>query len=533
MSNDERAPDRPIEKIAPIVALRAVTRLKYHLIRFTVKRDLETLRIIPGGPWLAIGAAVAMATTFGLLRVGIGEMYAESVAFLLLAPVVGLLGWTLGVLLVLLYAAFDLSVSLGSIPPETVLGRLVSYGVLYALVVLIPSAQRTVYLTVLQRGRERTDGHNHWELAAAITSALVTGGLVYLWATVAPYLIRPLFEYSVGGLSSGTARSLTVSRRTAMMTLQSQELLLSASAFIAALVVAIVIQRRASVVHVPHGLGPGMVLRGRLEWIARLFRYALVLVVLAGVITDALDIVLIAGAFVAADLLLPALARVKAVHTRLLRVPWRARVLVAFLLTFVVTQAIVEWRYRPLGGSEFFPYVLSLAIGLLIFRILLDIDEAAMEYRIAKTEEDDPTIVPSVVLVAFATFAFLAMVPDVALADDCSGLTDCVRVATAAVSAAFAALVAAVWYMVKGVFSKVPPFIGHLEPLLSEHGAKAQGKTYDILREKARREYLMETQDIEGFHQMKTMSLEEIREFINERRGQRSSGISGFSIRRG
>lgn len=520
--NDQRA------KIAPIVALKAITRLKYRLIRFTVKRDLETLRTVPGGPWVAIGAAVAMSAAFGLFRVDVGEMYAESVVFLLLAPVVGLLGWTPGVLLVLLYAAFDLSVSLGYIPPETVLGRLVSYGVLYALVVLIPSAQRTVYLIVLHR--EWRDNHGRWKLAAALASALVTGGLVYLWATVAPYLIRPLFEYSVGGLSSGTARSLTVSRRTAIMTLQTQELVLSVSAFVAALVVAIGIQRRAGIVHVPHGLGSGGVLRGRFEWIARLFRYALVLVVLAGVITDALDIILIGGSFVVADLLLPALARVKAVHTRLLRVPWRARVLVAFVLTFVVTQAIVEWRYRPLGGSEFFPYVLSLAIGLLIFRILLDIDEASMEYRIAKTEEDDPIIVRSVVLVGFATFVFLAIVPDVALADDCSSLTDCVRVATAAVSAAFAALVAAVWYMVKGVFSKVPPVISHLEPLLSEEGAEAQRKTYDILREKARREYLTETQDIEGFHQMKTMSLEEIREFIDERRGQQSSGIRGFSI---
>lgn len=530
MSNDRRDSDSGANHIAPVAAIEAAARLKYHLVRYTVTRDLEALRSIPGGPWLAIGAATATATIFGLLRVGIAEMYAESVIFLLLALVIGLLGWTPGILLVLLYAGFDLVISLGYIPPETVFGRLISYAVLYGLVVLIPSAQRTIYLLVLQRGRERIDEFGSWDLIAASVSALVTGGLVYLWATVAPYLIRPLFEFRVGGLSSWTARSLTVSRRTAVMTLQTNELLLAVAAFVAALVIAVGYQRRAGVVHVPHGLGSGTVLRGRLQWIGRLPRYALVLIVLAGIITDSLDIALILGALVAADLLLPVLVRVRIVRDIFRRIPWLVRVVLAFVVTFGVTQAVVEWRYRPLGDSEFFPFVLSLAIGLLVFRLLLDFDEVAMDYRIARMEEDDSTIVPGVMLVALIAGVFIATVPDVALADDCSGLSDCVRVATAAVSAAFAALVAAVWYMVKGVFSKVPPVLSQLEPLLSEEGANAQRGTYDTLREKARREYLAETQDFEGFHEMKTMTYDEILEFIEERQGKSRSRIRGFSI---
>lgn len=495
---------------SPVATLIAAVQLKYNLIRITVRRDFKALKSVPGGPYLAVGAAVVLAIVVGLLRFGITETYAESVVFLGLALLVGLLGWTPGMVLVTLYATFDLAVSIGHIPPETVLGRLISYVILYALVVLIPSAQRTTHLRLHLLERERLGDRTNGLLAASV-SALVTGGLVFLWATVAPYLLRPVFEFQVGGLPAATARSLTVARRTAVMALQTYDSLLAIVAVLGALIIAVAYQRRVGVVHVPLRLGPGIFLRGRLEWIGRVLRYALVLMLLTGIITGALDIILIAGALIAADFFLPILARIGIVRDSILRIPWSLRALVAFVVTVGVTQAIVDWRYRSFGGSEFFPFVLSLAIGLLVFRLLLDIDEATLKYRLQQAELENPMLVTMGLLTALI---FLAMVPEVALADDCSGLSDCARQAGAAISAAFAALVAAAWHMIKGVFSKTPPVLSQLEALLSEEGAAAQRGGLQVLQEKAAKEYYNATGDVEDYYRVRNMTMEEFAEFV-------------------
>jgi hypothetical protein len=420
-------------------------------VRETARLDLAALDSLPGGHQSVFVGVGVMVGLFSLLRVGIADLYTESLPFLVLAIVVGTLGWTPGVVLVVGHAVVDLVVSLGDLSLGTLVGRGVSYVVLYALVVSIPATQRAVHARL-----DRLDRQYSWlDPVAAPASAVWAGALVALWAEVAPYLVRAAFE-----------RSPNVA---AVATIQDNAVLLAAVTVLVAGATAIGYQRRVGVMVTRPWPADERLLPGRFVWLRRLLRYGVVVALVSGILTSALDLVILAVALFAADLTVPRVVGNPTLKRALLAIPYTVRLGLAFVLTFLVASTVMTIRYAPVGDSEFFPLVTSLAVGLFVFRVLLNVDEPDeptggdddrtrgrdgrdQTADVSDTADEEPGSARSVssVLLVLAALLVLASVPEPVLAHDCSGLADCENGARAGTAAGVTALALALWYWTSG-----------------------------------------------------------------------------------
>jgi hypothetical protein len=104
------------------------------------------------------------------------------------------------------------------------------------------------------------------------------------------------------------------------------------------------------------------------------FTALLLLVALSGMITvPAIDVPLLLLALIGGPLLAQVVLRLPGVEPALGLVPVPVRFLLAFLLTFLLARPIAgvwfEWHIQ--WGSEFMPVVLSTAIGVVVFSVLL------------------------------------------------------------------------------------------------------------------------------------------------------------------
>lgn len=149
--------------------------------------------------------------------------------------------------------------------------------------------------------------------------------------------------------------------------------------------------------------------------------------------TGFLDLAIIGGVALLSQPIASRVLRNDRFRNLLRGIPWVIRFFVGFGLTYVNGYVINTVRYEPLAGSEFFPLVLTVAFGLLIFQVLLsdadaDTDDDEGEERATTpSTEGEPSAggVIGAALVIFAVGAMLQLaLPAVAFADNCSGLLD-------------------------------------------------------------------------------------------------------------
>jgi hypothetical protein len=125
-------------------------------------------------------------------------------------------------------------------------------------------------------------------------------------------------------------------------------------------------------------------------------------------------------------------------------IPLPVRFLLGFGLTFLVARPIValwlEGNFDPPFGSEFLPVVISTALGVLIFAILLGVRPEPA--GAAPAPRGTRTLMMLGLIALIAVMLWLGT-PEPVAAGDCSGLTDCFSGGQAGTAAAAGAAAAA------------------------------------------------------------------------------------------
>ena len=412
--------------------------------RGIARLDFEGLDTLPGRRWAYVAAVLVVAVVFSLAHVGIRDLYTESIPFLLLALAAGFLSRTTGVLMVAVHVAMDLLRTIAGLGdafgatsiqgPEGLAGRLITYWLLWVLVVIIPTLQRVSHYAAIDwLGRRGTA-----TIVAAPASAAVAAGFVYLWSTAEPFLIRPAF-----------AGSPTVEA----MEPQRTGWIIALVAFAMATAIAVAYQRR---VWTGADLIPLIRRTGRLDaggLVMRVIAYAVALVLLLGLIRSALDVVLLLAALIGGEILVPIVGRAEPMRSLLPRIPFLVRLALALGATFLISHLLFNAFYQPFLGSEFFPIVVALGVGLVLFRLLV---EAGPTPRPATAPSPSPGATSALVTLLAVGTASLVF-PAAVSADNCSGLADCTIQDLSQVAVATAAIAASLWTLLSGSLQKTPP----------------------------------------------------------------------------
>jgi hypothetical protein len=185
----------------------------------------------------------------------------------------------------------------------------------------------------------------------------------------------------------------------------------------------------------------------QIETVGKIAVQAFAVIALGGIITGALDVVLLFGAALVGQLAAGRLARVGVLATTLWRIPWVIRFIAAFVVTLLFGYIVNNIIFAPLpeAQSEFFPLVVTTAVGLALFRVLLGVIEPPDPDQ---EDTERQRVAPGVAVGVIAAlvvggFALFAAPPPVA-ANNCSGWGDCpvTMEAVAAAGAGSAAVVA-------------------------------------------------------------------------------------------
>jgi hypothetical protein len=424
----------------------------------SVRPDLALLaRIHPRVPMALPLVVVAIVIVFSVARLTVNQVYTESLIFLVLAVAVGMIAPAAGVLLVLLHGVADLARALldpyasagqyGAI--GTIAGRLISFYLLWLLVVEIPVVGRMVPAVVMDS--DRPANPNARKLVAIASTGVAVGLMTWIWTQAAGLLIRPVFTWT--GLSSPTYDAIANLQVNGM-------LIVVVAAGFAAVMGILRLQKPSG-----EALGDpsftefedfdvdqfeGEPSEG-LGLIGQLGRHLLAVFLLGGLMTGFLDLAILGGVALLSQPVASRVLRNDQLRNLLRGIPWVVRFVAGFGLTYVVGYVINTVRYEPLAGSEFFPLVLTVAFGLLIFQVLLsDVDtnedgeEAEPGEGAGAAESPSAGGAIGAALVIFAVGAMLQLAfPATAFADNCSGLFDCNQTVGAAAAAAAGAAAAA------------------------------------------------------------------------------------------
>jgi hypothetical protein len=501
---------------------RSPLRLLTRRLQAILIVDFRSLGIVPGGGWLAILAIVAVIVVFGVLRTGIRDVYTESLPFLITAMLIGYLSRGTGIALVGLFAIVDLIVPIVDPAPYSdvgdspmvLVGRVISWWLLWLLVVSIPTLQRQTRARLTDDPRRPAA----MRLLGAPLGAAAAGALTFLWSNAQPYLIRPVF--------AGEPQSPA-------MLPQQMPVQLGVTAGAIALVLGLAYQARIqsptdfiSVLDLNR-------LHGRAGLVARVVVYSLALIAILGLLTSPLDVVVLVLAFVAAESLAAAVARSGIART-LAGVPLWARLLGGLAATFLVAQVVTSLLQEPALGSEFFPMIVSMAIGIVIFRVLVVEEIAPVELGTPPRPAASSAVVILLFAAAGATTVLLTS-PTPAAADNCGGLTDCLNGWWAQVGAAVSAIVAFLWSLITAIFEKTPPLISDLEPLASEEGAGMEFGALQMLQNRVATDVLNDTGDVDEYYRIRGLTpaefADEARTGKWDRLGRRAPyvGVTGAS----
>jgi len=413
-------------------------------------RFIDGLRV-PGPGWLLVIAAGALAVIPIALHppslihgpLTWVDVYTESLLFLVLALLLGVISPAFGIWLVLFHAVayvpdvahgVGLIAHLGRPINELVfyvLGRIVSFWLLWLLVVEIPLGARAMDLWARYSGFAR--GSLRGVPLGAVVAALATGALVFIWVLAMPVLIRPVYTWRP------LADSLPSTA--AIIPLQEYGFLLVGAAVVATLAISAVRDQLAPPI-APIFSGEDETPRKALT--RGILTAPLIVLTLGGVIMGFVDIaVLLASLILARPLALWLLPRT-GLAPLLVRIHPFLRYLAGVLITYLIGTFITGAAYNggvhaPFMVSQFFPLVLTIALGIPVIEFLTRADDV-----VAGQANGRPMVPgPGLVLLLVATgVAFLAL-PRPALADNCASLSDCWNTFTGAAAAAAGAAGAA------------------------------------------------------------------------------------------
>jgi hypothetical protein len=480
-----------------------VVGLIYPALARSARLDAELIERLPDPPTnlrrlpsayqtLLVGFVVVVAVFFGLFRgggtfttglgLGYDVVFTESYPFMLLALIIGMLSPSAGLLLVLLFIPFDLIASAeigspfgGSGQLEPILpalaGRAVSWWLLWLLAVGIPLMARSIPGATLA-SRQPRDLFQRRVLAYA-ACGVIAGILLWTWTAALPFLVRPVFAWTVRGTPTDPA----------VQPIQATGHVIIFAGIALALAMTAVRQRFGVLdeeiheIQAPEGdIGQlaagqgggsagsrasgyaetddagddgddGPLFSEQIETVGKIAVQAFAVIALGGIITGALDVVLLFGAALVGQLAAGRLARVGVLATTLWRIPWVIRFIAAFVVTLLFGYIVNNIIFAPLpeAQSEFFPLVVTTAVGLALFRVLLGVIEPPDPDQ---EDTERQRVAPGVAVGVIAAlvvggFALFAAPPPVA-ANNCSGWGDCpvTMEAVAAAGAGSAAVVA-------------------------------------------------------------------------------------------
>lgn len=516
-----RTPSTPM-----VLAIRNVPER----VRAVAAADAALLAGLPGKQWpaLAIAAIVGLwfggvhldltpAGTWGAfgygqpLQLALVNIYTESIPFMVAAISIGLLGRTPGMFLVSVFSLSDfaswllfprmVSHTVGPPMPITILGHLITYGLLWFLAVTIPRLQRTTHLILGSRNRGAA--------LAPLGAAIATGVLVWLWTMPVTYAVRPFFN---GG-----------PQWQAVWQVQTAGGVIAIGAAIAALIVGMLVQRG----HL-FWVSDRIPILGEALWrtpvLGTLVKYAVVLALVAGFVTTPLDIAIFVVALGIGRVVSPRVGgRLRGVAPRP-RLPTLVALAVAMLLTALVSAAILLPWYAPTFGSEFLPLVVAIAAGIIVVPVVIEAlaDPAAPPTHPTPPSSPGPGTITTAIGIAIV---LLLSMPSPAAADNCSGLIDCVTTFGAWLAANIAAIAAFIWAWLKGVFGKTPRVIGGLDPLASEDAVPAIRGEIASWQDTVAKTVLRDTGDMDEFSRIKGLAPAE---FIAEAMTGKWDGILGY-----
>jgi hypothetical protein len=436
--------DRPPIWVWPSIALG----LLYPALARSARLDVELLRRLPDPPTNLrrlpdaytlglVGLTVAVAVVFSLLRLGITDIYSESMLFMVIVLAIGVASPAAGLLLVLLHIPFDLITASSSYPElepflPALAGRAVSWWLLWLLAVAIPLMARALPGATLASGQP-ADRLLRTVLAYA-AGAVTIAVLLFMWVAAMPFVIRPVFTWTAASVPTTPA----------IEPLQtSGQVVVVAGVVLLLLVTALrhrfgALDQEAVELNDPDqldDLDTEPLVSDQLEFAGRVAVHALTVIVLGGLVSGALDIVLLFGAALAGQLVASRVARTSLAGALLGRIPWLLRFLGGFALTYVVGLVINNFTFEPAFGSEFFPLVLTAAIGLAIFQVLLGATappaaepEPVQAPELEETDPGSPVATGArmaVLAAAMLAIAALFALPGSVAADNCSSWGDC------------------------------------------------------------------------------------------------------------
>jgi hypothetical protein len=469
-------------------ALARLARLDAELIERLPDPPTNLRRLPSAYQTLLVAFIVVVAVFFSLFRgggsltswlgLGYDVVFTESYPFMLLALMIGMLSPSAGLLLVMLHIPFDLVASTGLGSPfgtgqldpilPALAGRAVSWWLLWLLAVGIPLMARSIPGATLA-SRQPRDVFMRTLLAYA-AGGVVCGILIWMWTAALPFLVRPVFAWTV--LGSPTDQAVQPIQA-------SGDVIIIAGVLLALGMTALrqrfgVLDEEVHEIREPEGdlgeIGPShhtattALLRGgddggdgmddgsdepifseQVETVGKIAIQAFAVIALGGIIKGALDVAILFSAAIVGQLAAGRLARLHIIATTLLRVPWVIRFIAGFAVTFVIGAIVNSIIFEPVGDSEFFPLVITTAFGLALFRVLLGVTEPPEpEQERDQASHAAPGVAVGVIAaLVVGGFALFAAPPPVA-ANNCSGWGDCpvTMEAVAAAGAGSAAVVA-------------------------------------------------------------------------------------------
>lgn len=386
-------------------------------------QDRDLVRRMPVLAAVPALLAVIAFVVFGVMRTGIIDIYSESVLFLVVAVVIGMLSPTVGALFVVAIGIADGQHAIPSIigtadaDPSTPLGwwplvaglagRLVAYILLWLLVVEVSLLAR----------QAAASGPVSW-LAARVgaaepvvhgaTAGVTAAFLALVWTAAMPLVIRAVFMWANWSQPSVWA----------IYPVQSEGWPIVIAAGVAAglvcAFVAFLMRGREQEAEVTDDVSGR---RGHASWIVpRLIG----LLLLGSLVSGPIDIALLVLALFAGPLLAQRLWAVAGFSGLLQRVPALIRFVAAYGVSLVVAQWIVSTTFEGVPGSPFFPVLAATGVGVVLYDMLLG-PPAALSA--ANTRARVPAVAAAAVLVAAGVLSLLA--PAVVLADDCDSPSDC------------------------------------------------------------------------------------------------------------
>ncbi|MDQ3881093.1 MAG: hypothetical protein M3295_08480, partial [Chloroflexota bacterium] len=367
----------------------------------SVRPDVELIHRLPGriaDDTLVPAIAIGLTIVFSWLRLGIHDVFTESIPFVVGALALGLLAPSLGVIVVLIHVVGDLVRTFVALPPGgapggvlnllgIVGGRFVSYYLLWLLIVEVPLIARAVPWAAM--ATERPAGERARRMVAVFSSLAAVALMTFVWMLAVPVLIRPVFTWGLHATPTAEATQTVP---------QWGPVIIAVAVAVAALLSTLRLRLSRA-----DDSGPVSFedfedfdldqLEGGasqpVELATQVVRHALAIVVLGGLVSGVVQLAMVVASVVVSRPLAMRLLRVRVVRETLAWIPWIVRFLIGFALTYVLGAILTTLRYEPLDNAEL-PLVACVAIGLFVFQVVLNVSSA--ERPAAASTDSTPTI---------------------------------------------------------------------------------------------------------------------------------------------